>query len=272
MKLFIVAISAAIFLVATPVIFADCSLDHLIIGCNRDGIAGTDDDMKLFLDCRQKYRHSGPAEYSNWFYPLHESIFTSYRYRLGEPGFDAYQATGSSTAGIYDPNRCLTGLPDVDYSIIVECISISPGLRVVHKEYPQFTIDRAGQYFNHSYINAMRGDSHMHLSYQALSDSELYWVTYCVYDQFADPGDPNHYEVCEPVTIVFNKEPLAGDLAIDGTVDVNDLTEFCHYWLGAEGDRANDYYERADANRDGLVDFLDFSLLTSNWHKSLDED
>jgi hypothetical protein len=268
-KLFTTIISIAIILVVSTVSYADCPLDHLIIGCNRDGVTGTEDDMKLFLDCRQKYRHSGDVDYEDWFYTLHESIFPSYPYRLGEPGFDAFGVSGAGST--YDPNRCLAGQPNLDYSLIIEVVSISPGLKVVHKEYPQFTIDQAGQYFNHSSIHESRGDAHMHLSYQAADNYNLHWVTYYVYDRFDDSGEPNHYEASEPVTIVFIREPLAGDLVVDGTVDVNDLVQLGHYWLEDEGDGSNDYYERADANRDGLVDFLDFTLLASNWLESLDD-
>lgn len=267
MKLFTAIISLAIVLIISKVSFADCPLDHLIIGCNRDGVAGTEDDMKLFLDCRHKYRHSGDTDYANWFYPLHESIFSSYPYRLGEPGFDMFQISGVGST--YDPNRCLAGQPNLDYSLEIEVVSISPGLKVKHKEYPDFTIDQAGQYFNHSSIHESRGDAHMHLSYQAVDNYNLHWVTYRVYDGFADSGEANHYEASEPVTIVFIREPLAGDLVVDGTVDVNDLVQFGYDWLNDHGDKSNDYYERADANRDGLVDFLDFSLLASNWLESL---
>ena len=44
-----------------------------------------------------------------------------------------------------------------------------------------------------------------------------------------------------------------------------DLVEFSYYWLGDGGCKANDYYERADANRDGIVNFYDFALMASNW-------
>lgn len=269
MKLITAIINLAMVLIVPAILFADCPLDHLIIGCNRDGVMGTEDDMKLFLDCRHKYRHSGDTDFENWFYPLHESIFPSYPYRLGEPGFDMFQISGAGST--YDPNRCLIGQPNVDYSLNVEVVSLSPGLRVVHKEYPQFTIDQAGQYFNHSSIHESRGDAHMHLSYQAVDNFNLHWVTYCVYDGFADSSEPNHYETSEPVTIAFIKEPLAGDLVVDGTVDAKDITRFGYYWLDDEGDRTNDYYERADANRDSVVDFLDFALLASNWLEFLND-
>ena len=248
---------------------AHCPLDHLIIGCNENDIEGTDDDKKLFVNCGQKYRHSGLDAQSNWYYPLHKSIFPDYSYRLGEPGFDAFQNHNPNENHTYDPNRCLIGNPNEDYRIIVECISISPGLRVKHKDYPQFTIDEVGEHFNHSYIHKLRGEPHIHLSYQALDGENLYWVTFFVYDEPSDPNDPNHYQPSEPFTIVFNREPLAGDLLVDGTVDAKDLTEFSYYWLSQNSSIHNDYYERADSNRDGSVDLADFSLLASNWLQSL---
>jgi hypothetical protein len=65
--------------------------------------------------------------------------------------------------------------------------------------------------------------------------------------------------------VVFVTDPPAGDLVIDGQVDMNDLAEFCFYWLKDNGSRENDYYERADANRDGCVNFVDFALLAPHW-------
>ena len=257
-----------ILLTTSTVLQAECPLDHFIIGRNRDGIEGTADDKKLFVDCWQKYRGSGDTEYANWFYPLHRSIFPGYSYRIGEPGVDAFQNFNSTAKYTYDPNRALAGDPDVDYRVIVECISISSGLRSVHKEYPQFTVSSVGETFNHSYIYNLRGDGHMHMSYQAMDGENLQWITFYLYDRL-DDGD--QYEPSEPFTIVFNTEPLAGDLAVDGIVDINDLAEFSYYWLATEGSIHNDYYERADSNRDGQIDFLDFTLLASNWLESLDD-
>jgi hypothetical protein len=75
------------------------------------------------------------------------------------------------------------------------------------------------------------------------------------------------YQPSDDFSLVFVKDPLAGDLIIDGLVDMNDLAELCYYWLEDNGNRSNDYYERADANKDSLVNFLDFALLASNWLK-----
>lgn len=271
MKLSFMRICILTVFAASSITLAECPLDHFIIGCNSDGIWGTDDDRKLFVDCGQKYRDSGDTEYFNWFYLLHKSIFSSYSYRLGEPGFDIFQNSNASASYTYDPNKCIIGEPDTDYRIIVECVSMSSGLRAVHKEYPQFTIGSAGEIFNHSYIHNLRGDAHMHMSYQAVDGENLHWITYCLYDELADPNDPNHLQPSEPFTIVFNQEPLPGDLAVNDMVDIKDLVEFSYYWLGNEGNRNNDYYERADTNRDGSVDLIDFAFLASKWHKSLED-
>lgn len=111
---------------------------------------------------------------------------------------------------------------------------------------------------NHSAIS----ESHLHLEYRAPAPSgetELQWITFITYDEF------ENLEQSNPFSIVFVTDPLAGDLAIDGRVDINDLAEFCYYWLESGGSKVNDYYERADVNKDGFVDFRDFAPLASNW-------
>ncbi len=241
---------------------ADCPLDHLVIGCNCDGAPGTEDDRRLFVDCTQKYHHSGDAEYERWYYPLHESVFPSYPYRIGEPGFDAFQNTDRGEEHTYDPNRTLAGEPNLDYSVTVECIARSPGLQAVHKEYPQFTMGDIGDTFNHSYIHSLHQDSHIHMSYQATDGGNLHWITFRVHDGRVDN---DRYESSRPFTIVFNTEPPAGDLAVDGRVDGADFREFSRYWLSLESSRRNDYCERADTDRDGFVDFFDFARLAANW-------
>jgi hypothetical protein len=250
-------------LFVTVQLYAECPLDHFIIGINEDGVYGTDDDNKLFVDCSQKYRSSGTPSYVNWYYPLSESIFPDHKWRIGEPGFDAFQDTNPDASYTYDPNRCPVGTPDQDYRIMIECISISSGFRAVHKDYPQFTIDQAGQSFNHSEIHVLRGDPHMHMSYQAVDGTSLFRITWQMYDAL------DQYEPSEPFTLVFNTEPLAGDLVVDGTANIYDLAEFSYYWLRDEGSIYNDYYERADSNRDGKVNLRDFAMLASNWLKSL---
>jgi hypothetical protein len=245
---------------------ADCPLDHLIIGCNPDGIEGTPDDRTLFVDCRQKYRNSAEIPYGNWFYPLRQSIFADYPHRIGEPGFDVFQAVNPH-AGTYDPNHALEGTPDLDYRITIEVVALSAGLRAVHKDYPQFTLDAPGQTFNHSFIHRLRGDSHIHMSYQGDHGQDLLWMTFRLYDALADEGG---YEPSEPVTVVFNAEPMAGDLRVDNRVDIDDLVQFSRHWLASESSRRNDYCERADTNRDGSVDFFDFARMASNWRTQAD--
>jgi hypothetical protein len=263
-RIIAVTISLACSLVAS----ADCPLDHFLIGCNRDGIFGTADDKTLFVDCRQKYRNSSETAYGNWFYPLQESIFSGYRYRIGEPGFDLFQAASPSSSTTYEPNYSPAGEPDIDFRITVECVALSPGLRAVHKDYPQFTLDEVGQTFDHSMIHALRGDSHIHMSYQATDGTALQWISFRLFDSLED-GDS--YEPSEPFTIVFNVEPQAGDLAVDGIVGPADLARWSHSWLSPESSRRNDYCERADANRDGAVNLFDFARMAANWRTPIDE-
>jgi hypothetical protein len=92
MRAFYVNLSVVIILIISASAPADCPLDHLLIGCNPDGVTGTDDDMKLFVDCTMKYRHSDPnnsgeATWLNWYYPLYYNERYN-RYQIDEPGFD----------------------------------------------------------------------------------------------------------------------------------------------------------------------------------------
>ena len=234
---------------------ADCPLDHLLIGRNRDGIAGTEDDKKLFVDCTQKYRHSDPEHsgdptWLNWHYPMYYSERYD-RYQIGEPGFDVITD---------DQAQRLAGVPDLDYRIMIECVSITPGFAAKNTTL-DITLDEAGDSLNHSALF----DSHLHLQYRAPNPAgatELHWITYQIYDAIADG---NQYEPAEAITIVFVTDPLAGDLVVDGVVDMFDLAEMAHYWRADNGGNSNDYYERADADRNGLVDFTDLAILASNW-------
>ena len=263
----VVVLSVIIAITGSLPAWAECPLDHFIIGCNRDGIEGTPDDRTLFVDSRQKYRSGSEIPYANWFYPLQKSIFPSYAYRIGEPGFETFQSVDPGDPHTYDPNRSLRGVPDVDYILTIECVTLSAGVRAVHKDYPQFTLDAVGQSFDHSYIHSLRGDSHIHMSYQAMDGSNLRWIGFRVFDSLEDN---DRYEPSEPFTIVFNAEPLGGDLAVDGLVDLADLAELAHYWLALEGSRRNDFCERADANRDGAVDLRDFARMAAHWRTATD--
>jgi hypothetical protein len=259
---YMIGLSAAIAMLLGAAGRADCPLDHLILGRNGDGLEGTADDNQLFVDREQKYRDSGETPYQWWYYPLQESAFPTYPYRIGEPGFDVFQDLDPGEEHTYDPCRSLIGVPDRDYRLLVECVALSPGLQAVHKDYPQFTLDAVGQAFDHSYLHSLQGDSHVHMSYQATDGASLHWISFRILDTLED-GD--RYEPSEPFTIVFNVEPPAGDLAVDGRVDPADLARFSGAWLAPESTRRNDYAERADTDRDGAVNFFDFARLASNW-------
>lgn len=242
-----------IFLNTACIVHAECSFDHFEIGINPDGMAGTGDDLKLFVDCSHIYRHSDPLHnqdptWAYWHYPLYYSMI-HHDYMISEPGFDTIKAD--------EPNHCLTGTPLFDYEIIVECVSISPGLSGTYTGSPGITISQAGDNFSHSLYT----EPHMHFTWRAPTNDQLYWITLRMYDAL------NKYQPSDYFSLVFVKDPLAGDVVINGVVDLKDLSEFCYYWLEENGGRENDYYERTDANKDGRVDFADFALLANNWLK-----
>ncbi len=249
-------------------LWAECPLDHFIIGCNPDGVWGTADDNDLFVSSWQKYRNSGESTYSYPYYPLRRaaSFITDYPYRLGEPGFDVFQSIVTSEPYTYGPNHVLAGAPQEDYSLTLRCISLSEGMRVVHKDMPTFTLDEAGEGFSYSEIHAARDNAHLHLSYQADDGTALRWVTWQVVDELADG---NTYNPSEPFTVVFNTYPGEGDIVIDGVVDALDLVSLAYHWQNAEASIDNDYCERADTNRDGVVDYADYQCLCDNWNGAL---
>lgn len=222
---------------------AACSLDHLLIGCNPDGDPNTtQDNDKLFFDCSQKYRNT-PADWQADYYLLSKSFFGDYR--LGEPGIDVI------TAGV----RAITGIKNTDYRIMVECVSISPDLRVLNGT--TVVLSQAGDEFNHSALY----DNHVHLTYylpDAAAAARLQWVTLRLYDALG------RYQPSLTCTIVFCQPPAPGDIVVDGFVDAVDLVEFCKKWLIDGADRSNDFYERADINRDGTVNILDFAALSGS--------
>ncbi len=240
---------------------ASCPLDHFRIGCNEDSIWGTDDDMKLFFDCTEKYRHSDPNHsgdptWLNWYYPLYYNERYD-RYQIGEPGFDVIDES--------DPNRQLIGTPNADYRIIIECLDVAPDFSARNSSLG-INMGNPGDWLNHSSLE----DSHLHIQYRAPAPagaSEMQWITYIMYDAL---DDDEQYQPSEPLTVVFVRAPLSGDLVVDGTVDIRDLAELSYYWLGLKGSIENDFYERADINRNGAVDTRDYALLASNWLKSAD--
>jgi photosystem II stability/assembly factor-like uncharacterized protein len=107
------------------------------------------------------------------------------------------------------------------------------------------------------------------MSYQVVDDANLHWIAFRLRD---DVDDADRYGPSEPFTIVFNTEPQAGDLWVDGLVDWFDLLKLSDHWLLPGSSRGNDYWERADTDRNGSVDAVDFSFLARNWRTPLVEE
>lgn len=276
MKMLCVHILILILMLINPG-FAGCPLDHASLGCNPDGVWGTDDDCKLFCNKTQLYRHSDPgnsgqATWLNWYYPMYYSWLYE-DYFTGEPGFGEiwYEQEGT----IINEEHMLEGTPNTDYRIMVECVDICPNFNfhAVESTSGSFEIWQAGDCFNLSAFTA----HHAHVKYRADFQSELYWITYQLVD---DINDADQYEPSEPFTIVFGRLPLDGDIHVDGDVDIMDLAKLSDHWSSSiapndpnvlEMAHAMDYFDRADINRDYSVDFLDFAPLASNWLESLDD-
>ena len=55
-----------------------------------------------------------------------------------------------------------------------------------------------------------------------------------------------------------------GDFTGNGTVDMNDLSVFCSYWLVDDCDET----EGVDLNGDCLVNFYEYAFLAENWLKA----
>jgi hypothetical protein len=235
--------------------FADCPLDHFLIGCNADGIIGTDDDHRLFLDCTQKYRHSDPDHSGDptWlhgYYPLYYNARYD-RYQIGEPGFDLLRG---------DPNRILEGIADQDFRIVIQCVAVSLGL-TARNTAVNVLLEKPGDQFVHSDM----ADPHVHLQYRVPAPADqspltdLHWMRFRVFDALG------FYEPAPEITVVFVREPLAGDVWVDGKVDLADVLELATVWLRQDAARVNDFRERADTNRDGRVDLDDWAAMASNW-------
>lgn len=234
---------------------ADCPLDHFRIGRNADGILGTDDDRQLFLDCTQKYRHSDPNHsgdptWLNGFYPLYYNDRYD-RYQIGEPGFDLLRN---------DPNRILDGVANQDFRIVIRCVAMSAGLTARNTAL-NILLEKPGDQFMQSAMS----DPHVHLQYRVPAPTDqspltdLHWMRFSVFDELG------RYQPAPEVTVVFVREPLAGDLWVDGKVDLADLLEGTTVWLRSDAGQVNDFHERADTNRDGRVDLMDLAALAENW-------
>ncbi|NLH17604.1 MAG: hypothetical protein GX455_13595 [Phycisphaerae bacterium] len=236
-------------------VMADCPLDHFRIGRNADGIPGTDDDQRLFLDCSQKYRHSDPNHsgdptWRNGFYPLYYNERYN-RYQIGEPGFDLLSD---------DPSRALDGLPNQDFRIVIRCIAVSPGLTARNTAI-NILLEKPGDQFIHSSM----ADPHVHLQYRVPAPedqsplADLHWMRFVIFDELGQ------YQPAPEVTVVFVHDPPAGDLWVDGKIDLADVLELTAVWLRPDAARINDYHERADTNRDGRVDLVDLAATAENW-------
>ncbi len=241
--------------VLVPAAFADCPLDHFLIGRNTDGIVGTDDDDRLFLDCTQKYRHSDPDHSGDptWlhgYYPLYYNARYD-RYQIGEPGFDLMRG---------DPNQSLEGIANQDYRIVIQCVAVSPGL-TARNTAVNVLMEKSGDFFVHSEM----ADPHVHLQYRAPTPADrsplfdLHWMRFAVFDE------RGRYQPAPEITVVFVREPMAGDLWVDDRVDLADALELTTVWLHPGSGRVNDFHERADTNRDGRVDLMDLAAITENW-------
>lgn len=236
----------------------DCPLDHYRIGCNADGVAGTADDDQLFVECSQIYRHSDPNHSSDptwlfWHYPMYYSAMYS-RYQIGEPGFDIITD---------DTARHLVGTANRDYCLWVECVRIRSGLTARNPSYG-ILFQQPGDRFCHSTMP----ESHIHLQYRLSTPSGQsihtpYWITYRIVDSLGK------YEASEEFTLVFFADPLPGDVVVDGTVDGGDLMRLADYWLADDGGYHNDFYQRTDINRDGIVNLNDMAEACRYWLMSL---
>jgi hypothetical protein len=257
--------TAAILLNLGTAAIAACSYDHFLIGRNPDGIEGTGDDMKLYIDVTQKYRHSDPDQtgaesWRNWYYPMTFSPIYN-RWQVSEPGFDLIR-DGSG--------RQLIGQANVNYRLYIECSDISPGLKAYNAN-PAVNLTQPGDAFCHS----CAADPHVHVQYRlsaAADANEPYWITYRIYD------DLGMYHPSDAVTVVFLNPTLDGDLTVDRLVDIQDAAAFFERWLAfsdcalftGQGKAALDLFERADINRDYAVDLADFAWLAYNWARGTD--
>ncbi len=241
---------------------AYCIQDHLFIGCNQDGITGTDDDQKLFIDCRHKYRNASPQ----WHYSLYQSGFNQRNWVINEPGFDEIHDPNEppSDHPLKDPNSSPQGTRNTDYQIWIECVDISENFKVCNLD-ESILLDEPGDAFNHSYYSAAN-DGHLHLwyIYTNLSASDpaptgLLWATFRVYDNLGP------YHSSEPFTVVFVSDPLSGDIVVDNFVNLADFAFISRYWLSTDASTINDYQQRADHDRSGTVDLLDLIALLENY-------
>jgi hypothetical protein len=243
---------------------ADCPLDHLKIGCNPDGIIGTEDDLQLYVNQTQKYRHSDPDNsgdptWMNPYYPMYYNSRYS-RYYRGEPGFDLLTN---------DPNHVFNGTQNTDFQIFIECVDITPDLSV-RETTEGILLDEPGDSFNYSAIAAV--DPHLHLDYRvyepAADPNQTYWITYRLVDNLED-GD--QYLPSDEFSIVFMNPPMQGDIILDNSINLADILFMCRFWMHTGANYSNDFYERCDLSRDGRITLEDLALLAREWQNHSDQ-
>ena len=243
-----------------------CPYDHVRVGCNPDGITYTgqpgdpNDDYQLFFDCADLYRHSDPNRpgEATW-YRRHQPLGYSQIYGdyfAPEPGFSAnWQYPG-------DPHQP-AGTAGTDYELWIECLAIS-SINRFRGVGEGFTLDQVGDRFCLSDF----AQHHAHMKYRADQQNALYWVRFQLYDA------KGKYEPSKPVTFVFGQAPVAGDICVDGDVNLRDLAKLSHRWLQTvqleapdwlTQARTLDHFDRCDIDLDGQVDLWDLSLIAITW-------
>ncbi len=126
------------------------------------------------------------------------------------------------------------------------------------------------------------GDYHVKSAAGRWSPLERKWVNDAVTSMCIDAGDPNSDWTAElwphgrrinvgayggtaeasMSTLTYGNPADHNPDVTDANdwVDYRDLALFCHKWLSEEVPLAQDF------NRDGIVNFADFAILTDNWH------
>lgn len=251
-------------LLFTNAIFAGCPLDHVSIGCNPDGIWGNADDYEIFYDKTQLYRKSDPinpgvAIWANRFYPFQGPDYWGYYYS-DQPGF------GQMWDSVEIAHK-INGVRNTDYKLIAECTRISENFWAEDASYNK-VFQQPGDTLNISNYD----DNHVHLFFVTEDPNETHWISFKIHENvnYPAPYDPNDslYTSAEEYTVVFGNAPEKGDIYVDGKTDTADLAILSKHWLQNalyEDLLRTDYFERADTNKDGVVNFVDYCYIALNW-------
>lgn len=84
-------------------------------------------------------------------------------------------------------------------------------------------------------------------------------------DQSGEVGIVDLDLFCNHWSQTAGYETRFSDLAYNYTIDIADLFNLISRWLDSSCTSENNYCDQADINRDGSVDFIDFSLFSVNW-------